>query len=420
MAESGPPGAHAARLRTLARLNRLVSSSLNIDEVLPAIAAAAAELMNSAAVSFWVVNERERRLEARAFSHPALYADFPQRSASFDEGGVGWVATHRRSLNVPDVHRDDRFFAGDWWWAHGFTSYLGLPVAHGDDLLAVLAMCAPLPFQLRTEDEELLEAFAAQAAVAIRNARLFAGQAAVALENARLLDEAELRRRAAEEAEARYRGLFERVPVGLYRVTADGRMLDANPAMVQMLGFPDRESYLAADPGPRYVDPEDRRRWRALLERDGVVRDFELQVRRRDGRIIWVRRSTQVVRDGAGRALYYEGVQEDITERKRADEAEREATALRSVAQLANAAAHEINNPLLVIFGRLELLAMRFRDDDSLRAGLEQASAAARRISEIINRMRRIIRLEKQQPSPGLAPILDLRRSSEAASDAGD
>ncbi len=132
-------------------------------------------------------------------------------------------------------------------------------------------------------------------------------------------------RQRAEEAlrasEERYRSLFERVPVGLYRTTPAGRILDANPALARMLGYPDRESLLAADVIAGYVDPADRQRFRDQLEREGIVRGLETRWRRHDGQAIWVRDSAQIVRDAAGQALYYEGAVEDITERKRVEEA---------------------------------------------------------------------------------------------------
>ena len=122
-------------------------------------------------------------------------------------------------------------------------------------------------------------------------------------------------------SEERYRSLFNGVPVGINRTTPAGQILDANPAYVQMLGYPDRESLLTVNVADTYANPEDRRRWRALTEREGVVRDFPVKLRRYDGTTIWVRSNARVVRDPGGQVLYYEGTLEDITERKRVEEA---------------------------------------------------------------------------------------------------
>jgi PAS domain S-box-containing protein len=129
---------------------------------------------------------------------------------------------------------------------------------------------------------------------------------------------------ALRESEERYRTLFEGVPVGLYRTTPDGHILDINPALLEMLGFPDREAALRMNVADGYANPADRARWQALLDREAIVRGFEAQWHRRDGTAIWVKDSAGAIRDAEGRVLYYEGAVEDITERKRAEEALRE------------------------------------------------------------------------------------------------
>jgi len=132
-------------------------------------------------------------------------------------------------------------------------------------------------------------------------------------------------RKAAEEAlrqgEQRYRQLFEDIPVGLYRSTPEGGLIDANPAMVSMLGFADRESLVATPAASLYVDPRDRLRWSEQMKGQGAVLDFEVQMRRLDGAIIWARDTTHVKRAPDGTVLLYEGVLEDITWRVEAEQA---------------------------------------------------------------------------------------------------
>jgi diguanylate cyclase (GGDEF)-like protein/PAS domain S-box-containing protein len=140
------------------------------------------------------------------------------------------------------------------------------------------------------------------------------------LQRQRLIEERQQALGALRESEARYRGLFDGVPVGLYRSTRGGQLLDANPALVEMLGYLDRETLLETTTANLYVDAEDRGRLLALLERDRVVRGFEVRFRRRDGNVIWVRNTVRAVHNADGQVLYYEGSLEDITERKRVEE----------------------------------------------------------------------------------------------------
>jgi diguanylate cyclase (GGDEF)-like protein len=163
----------AARMKALARLNQAVSSSLDIGEVLRVIAQAAVELAAARTVSFWIADEPRRVLELRAMSDDRLAEDLPVRTLRFDQGIAGWVASHGRALDVPDVARETRVHASDWFLAHGLTSAHALPILFHNSLLGVLVLGGATPFHLTDEDREVLDAFVAQAGVAIRNARLY-------------------------------------------------------------------------------------------------------------------------------------------------------------------------------------------------------------------------------------------------------
>lgn len=130
-----------------------------------------------------------------------------------------------------------------------------------------------------------------------------------------------LAQEALRASEARYRDLFAGVPVGVFRTTPEGRFLEANPAMAQVLHCPDVETLLATKAADYYADPEDRTRWRALVESEGDVPQVELRWRCWDGEQIWVREGVRAVRDADGRVLYYEGIAQDITDQRSTDEA---------------------------------------------------------------------------------------------------
>jgi PAS domain S-box-containing protein len=132
-------------------------------------------------------------------------------------------------------------------------------------------------------------------------------------------------RKRAEEAlrqsEERHRSLFNRVPIGLYRTKPDGQIVDANPALVRLLGYEDMSELLAVEVGQIFVDADARRREQEQLAAEGVVQGVELQLRRRDGKVIWVEDHSRIVTDEDGQPLYYEGSLEDITHRKQAEQA---------------------------------------------------------------------------------------------------
>lgn len=128
-------------------------------------------------------------------------------------------------------------------------------------------------------------------------------------------------RDALKHSEAHYRSLFDGVPVGLYRSTPDGRILDANTTFVRMLGYPDRESFLPHNAEELYVNAEDRLRWRAQMEADEDVHAFQTRMKKVDGTEIYIENYSHAVLDDNGKVVHYEGALKDITERKTAEEA---------------------------------------------------------------------------------------------------
>jgi GAF domain-containing protein len=202
--------ARIQRLHTMTRLNRLISSSLDLDHVLHEITAAAAQFAGTAAACFWVASPDTRTLRLVSFSDPLMAADWPVPSLPFDVGVLGWVARYGRVVNVPDVFSDGRFVALDWWRTHGLKSFYGLPVMLDGVLLGILAFNGREPFHFDAADEPLLDAFVDQAAVAIRNASLFTAEGAA--------------RRAAEQALAEVKALRGLLPICSYckKVRNDG------------------------------------------------------------------------------------------------------------------------------------------------------------------------------------------------------
>ncbi|HEX7924698.1 MAG TPA: PAS domain S-box protein, partial [Bradyrhizobium sp.] len=125
-------------------------------------------------------------------------------------------------------------------------------------------------------------------------------------------------------AEESYHKLFEASVDGIYVTTPGGALLNANPALARMMGYAtpqDLINGIGDIASTVYVDPAARQQYQQLMQRDGTVRDYEYQVRSRDGTALWLSDSATVVRNDEGEVIRYEGTVRDITDQKRAEDA---------------------------------------------------------------------------------------------------
>jgi PAS domain S-box-containing protein len=125
------------------------------------------------------------------------------------------------------------------------------------------------------------------------------------------------------ESEEQYRGIYENAVEGIYRTSPEGRLLHANPAMAHMLGYDSSREILERLTDIRhqlYVNPTDRDRFLHRLHEEGDVHDFEVQFRRKDGSLMWGALHARLVRDDQGQVLYIEGLLNDVTRRKEAEQ----------------------------------------------------------------------------------------------------
>ena len=124
---------------------------------------------------------------------------------------------------------------------------------------------------------------------------------------------------ALQEAERRYRSIFENAIEGVFQTTPDGTYIAVNPALARIYGYRSPEDLIVSLRDIRhqlYVESERRSEFMRLMEQHGSVSNFESRVYRRDGDIIWISENARAVHDDAGTLMFYEGTVEAITERK--------------------------------------------------------------------------------------------------------
>jgi two-component system NtrC family sensor kinase len=129
-----------------------------------------------------------------------------------------------------------------------------------------------------------------------------------------------------KDSEEKLRNLFERVRHGLFISSKEGKFLDCNQALLDMLGYAAKGEFLDIDIAQDlYVNPEDRRLFQERIERDGYVKDMEVEFKKKNGERITVLLTGHPIQNEKGEVVGYQGINLDISERKRIENELREA-----------------------------------------------------------------------------------------------
>ncbi|MEH2011613.1 sensor histidine kinase [Nostoc sp.] len=181
-------------------------------------------------------------------------------------------------------------------------------------------------------------------------------------------------------AEAKYRSIFENAVEGIFQSSPDGRYITANPALARIYGYSFAEEVTANFTDIEhqlYIDPNRRAEFVRLMEKYGSVSEFESQIYRRDGSIVWISEKAYAVYDEQGKLLYYEGLIEDITQRKQTEE---------ELRVFFHAVSHDLRNPVLGTLMVLKNLLARPEENIAIsRSILERMIQSSDRQLNLIN-----------------------------------
>jgi len=223
------------------------------------------------------------------------------------------------------------------------------------------------------------------------------------------LNRAEYQQISAQEAlresegrlEQKYRGIVEEAIFGIFQSTPDGRYLSANPAVARMFGYDRPEELIASvqDLARQvYVDPRRRLEFQALIERHGEVRNFEAELYRKDGSTVWVSANARAIfQDGV--VVRYEGMNQDITERKLLEGQLLQAQKMEAVGRLAGGVAHDFNNAIGVVVGYSTLLKERIGSDELSLRYTEEIGKAGQRAASLTRQLLAFSRKQIIQPT---------------------
>ena len=210
------------------------------------------------------------------------------------------------------------------------------------------------------------------------------------------------------ESEKKYRSLIENLNIGVYRNTAGehGCFIQANPAMSKIFGYESVDEIMKIHPSDLYQNPVERERFIEKIHKDGYVKDEELKLQKKDRTPIFCSVTAKVQYSENGRIKWIDGVMEDITERKQAEE-ERgkleaqllQAQKMEAIGQLAGGIAHDFNNLLTAVIGYGNLLKSEI-STDRLTSYITQILSAAERAATLTNDLLTFSRKQIINPRP--------------------
>jgi PAS domain S-box-containing protein len=187
-------------------------------------------------------------------------------------------------------------------------------------------------------------------------------------------------------AREKYQSIFENSLEGIYQTTPSGQYISANPALARMLGFDSADELVNSRDDLRnqeYVDPEAHAEFVRLMEEHGMVRNFQYQALRKDGKTIWVSENAHAVRDTSGAVSHFEGTVEDITQHRQLEEQLRQMQKIEAIGRLAGGVAHDFNNILMAISSFGELLSHKLAAEETCRRYLDEIVKATDRGSSL-------------------------------------
>ena len=216
-----------------------------------------------------------------------------------------------------------------------------------------------------------------------------------------------------KDAEEKYRRIFEGALEGIFETSPQGESLTANPALARMLGYDSPDDVTSAirySTSQLWVNPDERVEFIRQLEKDGVIRTFECQFRRKDGTNIWVSMSCRKV-PGPDGQTFYSGFIEDITGRKLTESETRKlredlahVTRVSTLGEFTSSLAHELNQPLAAILSSAQA-ALRFLQSDThdphlFRTILQNIVQDDKRAAGVITSLRAMVKREITEKMP--------------------
>jgi PAS domain S-box-containing protein len=407
---TGRKQADEAMLKSNQRLDLLAETASQLlksdspQKVVNALCQKVLDFLDCDAFFNYLVDDEKKRLHLNACG------GIPEEDAGKMEWldyGVGLCGCSARDgcrLVVEDVQETKDQYTG-LVRQFGIRAYACHPLIVQEKVLGTLSFCARNRIHFTEDELSLMKAVADQVAIAMSRKR-----AEEELRTAR--DELEKRVEERTEqlaktidalrvSEKKYRTLFVESKDVVFIVDDHGKLVDINPAGVELLGYT-KEELLALDlVRDLNIIEQARSQFRKKLAPAGYINDAELELRKKDGGTVTVIISASITYDDAGRFTGYRGIAHDVTERKLLEQHLLQAQKLESIGLLAGGVAHEFNNLLTGISGYGQIIQDIIpTDDELLQESIGQLLRAAERAAELTKSLLAFGRKQLINPKP--------------------
>jgi PAS domain S-box-containing protein len=384
--------------RALIQVSDELVRSLDLAHVSHRIVSEVVRVFRVRRATLWRLDPAAASLTCTALAGEAEPTDWIGQKLAAGDGLAGCALATGEPVWTSEPATDPRLRLPDWlvqrFRAEGLGTVAAVPLADRGEALGALTLADHAGRRFTPGDMGLLAAFGAHAALAIRNARL----------HEEVLQTRDFLQSITEDSAD-----------AIVTTDLQGRLTYVSRGAETLFGYAADE--VIGWPVARFyrTGPREARAVATQLWAEGHLRNYETQLRTKGGRWVSASASLSLLRDANRQIIGTVGIIRDMTAREAAEAARQEARDLRAITVLAGGVAHEINNPLAVIVGQLELLGRDVLKEGEPARRIQRAVAAAEDIHRIIARLARITRIETTPSDAMLPPILDIGKSSRGA-----
>lgn len=370
----------------LAEIGRIISSTLDIEDVYENFAIEVQKLIPFDGLIVSIINEKENKVNFRYSWGMQIPGRTIGDSLPIAEGTVAAYILQKHSLlqfqgeSLAEISH--RFPALVPFIKAGIQSLILVPLLAQDKIIGILGFFTKIPQAYSANDLKLAEKVGNQIAGAIANSQLF--------------EDLKKSQEALRQSEERYRSILANIEDGYYEVDLKGNFTFFNDALCQMLGYNQEE--IAGLNNRQYTDEENARKIYQIFNRvykTGIpAKQFEAEVIRKDGTKRNVELSVSLIRDNSDKPIGFRGIARDITERKKAEremvelqEQLRQAQKMEAIGQLAGGIAHDFNNALTLIRTCSQLALLDLKEADPLREKFEMINRATEQSANLTRQL---------------------------------